>query len=94
MPDTRANSISGRVFRNSSLLIAVLVGISIFAADTVLPDDAGWGERWIASTATMAPYLIMGMIVWATGVIVAQMRPGKDSPAATTPSEDSAGEAM
>ena len=94
MPDTRANIISGRVFRNSSRLMVVFAGVSIFAADTVLPDDAGWGERWIAITSTMAPYLIMGMIVWATGVIVAQMRSGKDSPAATTPSEDSAGEAM
>ena len=83
-----------KVFRRGSLVIALFVGISIFAADTVLPDDAGWGERWIASTSTMAPYLIMSMIVWATGVIVAQMRPGKDSPAATTPSEDSGGEAM
>ena len=83
-----------KVFRNSTLLMMVFVGISIFAADTVLPDGAGWGERWIAYTSTMGPYLIMGMIVWATGVIVAQMRSGKDSPAATTPSEDSAGEAM
>ena len=83
-----------KVFRNSTLLMVVFVGISIFAADTVLPDGAGWGERWIVQTSTMAPYLIMGMIVWATGVIVAQMRAAKDSPAATTPSEDSAGEAM
>jgi hypothetical protein len=83
-----------KVFRNSTLLAIVFVGLSVFAADTVLPDGAGWGERWIAYTSTSAPYLIMGMIVWATGVIVAQMRQGKDSPAATTPSEDSAGEAM
>ena len=83
-----------KVFRNSTLLMLFFVGVSIFAADTVLPDGAGWGEKWIKYTDTMAPYLIMGMIVWATGVIVAQMRQGKDSPAATTPSEDSAGEAM
>ena len=83
-----------KVFRNSTLLMLFFVGVSIFAADTVLPDGGGWGEKWIKYTDTMAPYLIMGMIVWATGVIVAQMRPAKDSPAATPPSEDSAGEAM
>ena len=59
-----------KVFRNSTLAAMFFVVVSGIAAQDVLRDDAGWAANWLAFSSAAAPYLIMGMIVWATGILV------------------------
>ena len=67
-----------KVFRNSSILLAVFTAVAVFAALDQIPDGASWSARYLAVGSAMAPWLIASMIVWAAGEIIKVLK-GSDS---------------
>ena len=61
---------SHNVFRNTSYLLAVFVGVSAFAASSNVSDGASWDDRFLAFSSAVTPWMVSATIVWAAGEII------------------------
>ena len=66
-----------QVFRTSTLIFGALVVVSVFAVSSTISDDASWGDRFIAFSVAVNPWMISAMIVWATGEIIGARSDGE-----------------
>jgi hypothetical protein len=66
-----------KVFRNTSYVLIAVMVVAVFAANSIIGDDAGWADRFVAYTAAVNPWMISATIVWAAGEIIKAMSGGE-----------------
>jgi hypothetical protein len=66
-----------KVFRNTSYVLIAVMGVAVFATNSIIGDDAGWADRFVAYTAAVNPWMISATIVWAAGEIIKAMSGGE-----------------
>lgn len=69
---------TSKTFRNTSIGLIIFMMISAFASISVVGDDAGFAEKFLAFNAAVNPWLISAMVVWSAGEITGAIK-GQDS---------------